>query len=330
MNSQQTSATGAEFHAAPVTAPAAPTRTKPTRRAAALLAGVAVAASVTTCVLAPQDRLATLASPVKLMDQVLMIGGLGWEDVPDSVMRSVMGARFADVNQYGVTDVLWPASLEPSLNDSIIAGVQSMDQGITDLYTQHPGEKIIVAGASAGTFVVNEEMALLAQRIANGDPVPPADQLEFIVLGDGNRGMFKGFIGVELPLLKYTMIDLPVTPYNVTVVTGEYDGMGNWPDRWWNLLADFNALAGTSVIQQALPTQIVDALHLEEFGSVHREAMDADLSLVPEKNITVSAPNALGGVTTTYIVPTPDLPMLRPLKGFGVSQARRSTPSPRC
>lgn len=231
-----------------------------------------------------------------------------------------MGARFADVNQYGVTDVLWPASLEPSLNDSIIAGVQSMDQGITDLYTQHPGEKIIVAGASAGTFVVNEEMALLAQRIANGDPVPPADQLEFIVLGDGNRGMFKGFIGVELPLLKYTMIDLPVTPYNVTVVTGEYDGMGNWPDRWWNLLADFNALAGTSVIQQALPTQIVDALHLEEFGSVHREAMDADLSLVPEKNITVSAPNALGGVTTTYIVPTPDLPMLRPLKGFGVSQ----------
>ena len=73
------------------------------------------------------------------------------------------------------------------------------------------------------------------------------------------------------------------------------------------------------MLQQTLPTQIVDALHLELYGSVHREAMDADLSLVPDKNITESK-NALGGVTTTYIVPTPDLPMLRPLKGFGVPQ----------
>ena len=238
---------------------------------------MAVAASVTTCVLAPQDRLATLASPVKLIDQVLMIGGLGWEDVPDDVMRSVMGAQFADVNKYGVTDVLWPASLDPSMNDSIVAGVQSMDQGITDLHTQHPDEKIIVVGASAGTFVVNEEMALLAQRIANGDPVPSKDQLSFVVFGDGNRAMFKGFIGWTLPLLNYTVKPLPVTPYDVTVVTGEYDGMGNWPDRWWNLLADLQRLAGTSVIQQTLPTQIVDALHLEAFGSVHKEGMYADL-----------------------------------------------------
>ncbi len=212
-----------------------------------------------------------------------MIGGLGWEDVPDDVMRSVMGGRFADVNKYGVTDVSWPGSLEPSLNDSIVAGVQSMDQGISDLQTQHPGEKIIVGGASAGTFVVNEEMALLAQRIADGKPVPSKDQLSFIVLGDANRSMVKGFIGSTLPLVNYTVKPIPVTPYDVTVVTGEYDGMGNWPDRWWNLLADFNALAGTSLLQQTLPTQIVDALHLELYGSVHREAMDADLSLVPEQ-----------------------------------------------
>jgi hypothetical protein len=40
---------------------------------------------------------------------------------------------------------------------------------------------------------------------------------------------------------------------------------------------------------------------------------------VPQKNITTTV-NSLGGVTTTYLVPTPDLPMLRPLTTLGVPQ----------
>jgi hypothetical protein len=52
---------------------------------------------------------------------------------------------------------------------------------------------------------------------------------------------------------------------------------------------------------------------------VHYDAMFADLGQVPEKNITTTV-NSLGGVTTTYLVPTPDLPMLRPLTTLGVPQ----------
>jgi hypothetical protein len=80
-----------------------------------------------------------------------------------------------------------------------------------------------------------------------------------------------------------------------------------------------NALAGTGLMQQVIPKEIVDALGLEGFGSVHYDAMFADLGQVPEKNITTTV-NSLGGVTTTYLVPTPGLPMLRPLTTLGVPQ----------
>jgi hypothetical protein len=49
------------------------------------------------------------------------------------------------------------------------------------------------------------------------------------------------------------------------------------------------------------------------------DAMFADLTQVPEANITTTV-SAAGGVTTTYLVPTLDLPLLRPLKAMGVPQ----------
>lgn len=299
------------------------------RRAGALVAGVAVAASITTCIDAPGLRTTTHSYPVTLTTQVFMMGGLGWEDMPTDVMQSVLGGRWsaANIAVENLHGLSWPASLAPSLNYSVNAGVQSTIDAVFStnpdgtLTLRYPDEMNIVGGASAGTFVVNAVMMDLEQRRQAGQPVPNHDQLSFAVLGDADRGMFRGFTGVKLPLFEYTVPELPETPYDLTVVTGEYDGLGDWPDRWWNLLADFNALAGTSMLQQILPPEIVDPLHLNDFGSVHREAMDADLSTVPPENITVTLPKTPGmGVVTTYLVPTADLPMLRPLKGFGVPQ----------
>jgi len=168
---------------------------------------------------------------------------------------------------------------------------------------------------SGTTLVADEEMQLLAN-----DPTAPAkDQLSFVVVGDANRGVFKGFQGLKIPTFDVVPV-VPVTKYDVTVVTGEYDGIGNWPDRWWNLLADANALAGMGLLQQILPQDIVDHYHLNDFGSVHSDTIRyTDLSQVPAKDITTKT-NALGGVTTTYVVPTADLPLLRPLKSLGVPQ----------
>lgn len=250
---------------------------------------------------------------VELTTTVLAMGGLGYETIETDLIKRVLGGRYA--NEESLVGLPWPGQLTPfngtlTLNESVAAGLETMDAAIRST----AGPKI-VAGASGSTLVVDEEM----RRLVNDPTAPPADELSFVVLGDANRGIFKQLRGVKVPILDYTVPEMPVTKYNVTVVTGEYDGMGDWPDRPWNLLADFNALTGMGLLQQIVPQEIVDALKLEAFGSVHYDAMFADLTQIPTKNVTTTV-NVAGGVTTTYVVPTADLPMLRPLKALGVPQ----------
>jgi len=250
---------------------------------------------------------------IQLTATVLAMGGLGYETIDTNLIAGVLAGRYA--NETTLVGLPWPGELTPfngtlTLNQSVTIGIANMDAAIRDT----PGPKI-VAGASGTTLVVDEVM----RRLVNDPNAPPADQLSFVVLGDANRGIFKQLPGITLPILDYTVPVIPETKYNVLVLAGQYDGLGDWPDRSWNLLADLNALAGTGILQQVIPQQIVDALKLEAFGSVHYDAMFADLTKVPEANITTTV-NAAGGVTTTYLVPTLDLPLLRPLKAMGVPQ----------
>lgn len=283
------------------------------RRAAALLAGVAVTASITASVVAgPEHRAPTLTSQVTLTTTVLAMGGLGYEDVDPALIKRVLGGYFANVDN--VVGLPWPGQMAPwngtlTLGQSMAVGLVNMDAAIRST----PGPKIVI-GASGTTVVVDAEM----QRLANDPTAPPADELSFVVMGDANRGVFKGFQGIKLPIFDYTPV-VPVTKYDVMVIKGEYDGIGDWPDRWWNVLADLNALAGTGLLQQIIPEEIVKQYSLEDWGSVHYDAMFADITKIPAKNITTST-NALGGTTTTYLIPTADLPLLRPLKGMGVPQ----------
>jgi hypothetical protein len=281
--------------------------------------GLVAAVNVSAPAIAP----ASYTADLQLTTKVLALGGLGFESVDPELIAGVLGGRYAHLTCDGggsgndcLQGLDWPGKVTP-LQGSIDVGLVNMDKAILDQYAAHPDEQIIVAGASAGTLVVNQEMQSLEQRRLAGDQtVPPPSQLSFVVLGDADRSMLRKLQGVPLPLITYTVHPVPVTEYNVLVVAGEYDGLGDWPDRTWNLLADLNALAGTSLLQQALPEQIVTALKLDAFGSVHRTAMDADLTNLPYTTST----NAAGGITTTYLVPTPDLPLLRPLKPLGVPQ----------
>lgn len=244
---------------------------------------------------------------------VLGIGGIGYETVEPELMVRVAGGRFA--NEENLVGLPWPGELAPfngtlTLNQSVAAGLETLDAAIRNT----PGQKIVV-GASGSTLAVNEVM----RRLANDPNGPSADEISFMVLGDADRGVFKQLRGLTLPILDYTVPGIPVTKYDVTVVAGEYDGIGDWPDRSWNLLAVLNALAGTGLLQQIIYEPIVEQYRLEDWGSVHYDAMFADLDQVPEKNV-ITTVNRAGGTTTTYLVPTADLPLLRPLKNLGVQQ----------
>jgi len=240
---------------------------------------------------------------VTLTATVIEIGGIGWETLDQDIMEATFGGVLNTPDNTFV-NIPWPGQLG-AIGDSVNTASDALYAELLNT----PGPKIAV-GLSGSTMAINDVMRRLAVAYA-ADPasVPSPADVSFMVAGDAERGIFPAIVplfGQTIPGYNYTVKPIPVTPYNITVVKGEYDAAGDWPDRPWNLLADFNAFAASGAF--------------EGFGSVHFDAIFADYTKVPAKNIT-TAVNSAGGVTTTYIIPTADLPMLRPLIGYGVPQS---------
>jgi hypothetical protein len=152
-----------------------------------------------------------------------------------------------------------------------------------------------IAALSEGTTVVDRELAYLAT-----DPAaPPANALQFVMFSSPELGLAHVYLpnGFTVPLIDYTVQGLPDTQYNVSVVFGQYDFWGNPPDRPWNLLADVNSFFG--------------AVYYHDPASL---ASPSDV--VEVSSVTDSA----GGTITTYMIPSPTLPMLLPLERIGVPQ----------
>lgn len=243
-------------------------------------------------------------SEISLAATALIMGGAnGGGTIGDGTMLAVLDGRYADDTRICVS---WPAEIAPlygttTLGESIAIGADNLEAAIRAQYELHPDTPIVAVGLSQASEVLDATMA----RLQNDPTAPPPEKLSFVVLGDSDRGVLAWFKGITLPVFDYTPQPIPVTSYNVTVVKGEYDGFADPPDRWWNLIAMYNAAAGTGFFPG--------------FGSVHYAALWTNLDDVPPENITVTR-NAAGGYTTTYLVPTNDLPMLRPLVDQGVPQ----------
>ncbi len=186
----------------------------------------------------------------------------------------------------------------PYADQSIAIGVNMTDQAL-----QNATGPSLVAGLSLGSITAD---AVQASLVDNPD-APPPSQLTFIVSGDPSRDtpqtMGLGTLapaGLYIPVLGWTVTRPPAdSQYNTVVIVGEYDGSSDFPDRPWNLLADANAVTGMFC------------------GCVHGPSALTSPSQVPPQNITVTT-NANGATTTTYLVPTPTLPLVQPLQQIGV------------
>jgi len=229
---------------------------------------------------------------------VVVIGGMGWETVDEPVMRAILDSRY-DQPENTFVNIEWPAYLG-TLGDSVTEASDSLYTHV--MATEGPQ---VVIGVSGSTFVANEVMRRLTVDPSPDKPTP--GDISFVIIGDGERGFIPAvvpFTGWDLPLVNYTAQPVPVTPYDAIVVKGEYDGLADWPDRPWNLLAVVNALAGSPAI---------------DHGQIHWESIWYDIDTLPAENITTEV-NAAGGTTTTYLVPTAELPMLYPLHEMGVPE----------
>jgi hypothetical protein len=179
------------------------------------------------------------------------------------------------------------------MTDSIFIGSSLTDAIVRDQLAADIG-RVTVVGMSQGAMVAD---LLMARWSANPSAPSPRD-VRFVVMGDPIRGVLRAFpVGTVIPLADVTVFRKADTAYDVDVIVGEYDGLGDPPDRWWNLLADVNAVLGM---------QYVHGSGLEELAS-------PDLTQVLSR-----VTNAAGGTTTTYLLHTKVLPLTTPLRALGV------------
>lgn len=258
--------------------------------------GVACGAAAATAVLAMSTATSGWA-----ISTAIVIGGIGTPSLHDAVMSELLGGALRDYDQR--VSVNWPAEARPytgetdmTLGDSIEIGTANLDAQIDNALAQLErdaegnlleGEEVTVVGLSAGSLVVTET---LREMTTDDEEDPDADALNFVVVADSSRQEIIDDTEQYNPEYDYTYRPPPQTVYDTVEVTGEYDGMADFPDRWWNLTAIQNAMAGSVF--------------------VHVPTMFSDLSEVPKQNTTVTE-NALGGTTVRYLVPAETLPLVQ-------------------
>ncbi len=256
-------------------------------------AGTACGAFVASVAVALSTATGACAS-----NSAVVVGGIGAGSMGDLLMAPLLGGALKNQERVNVN---WPAEAGPmtgrgdlTLGASINIGVTNLTAAINTALAKLSrdasgnvinGENVTVVGLSAGTLVVDE---VLRNMIASGALTDPSE-ITFVLAEDSSRQkLIKD--ATYNKKFDYTYHLPPVVPYDVVVVTGEYDGMADLPDRPWNGLATMNAMAGAIF--------------------VHVPVMYADLSKVPAENITVTV-NSSGGTTTHYLVPTTTLPLVQ-------------------
>ncbi|WNG85173.1 PE-PPE domain-containing protein [Mycobacterium sp. ITM-2016-00317] len=225
----------------------------------------------------------------------LVVGGLATPSMHDLVMAQVLKDELHGMDRVSIG---WPAEAAPytgktyTLGQSINIGINNLNAAIgtavgklvRDADGNLPAnEQVKIVGLSAGSLVVTEVLRQLAQ-----DPnAPSADELTFIVVADSSRQKLINKARYNNKY-DYTYQPPPDSQYEVKVVLGEYDGLADFPDRWWNFLAIANAMAGGIF--------------------VHVPMMFADLK---DEYITSVEYNEAGGKVTNYLIPTAKLPLVQ-------------------
>lgn len=276
-----------------------------TLNAAATAYAQAEAAAVT----ALQGALAAPASPVFPTATLppfppnavqLIFGGTGVPIPTQKLITAAENLYIGGANALGVNtpEELYPLTGVRSLffNQSVSQGLTIMDNAIRSQIAA--GQSVTVFGISQSAVIASLEM----QKLAAAGNLIPQNMLNFVLTGNEmnpNGGLLSRFPGLSLASLGLDFYGATPanTIYDTAIYTLEYDGFADFPRYPLNFLADLNAVAGIVF--------------------VHPTYFDLTLAQV---NSALQLPTSPGytGHTSYYMIRTPNLPLLEPLRALPV------------
>jgi len=196
-------------------------------------------------------------------------------------------ALFTPEGNYG----LYTGVKSLTLDVSEAQGVTILDNAINQQIAA--GNLVVVKGESQSSTISSMVMPLLASQHV------PSSDVSFVLTGDPNApngGLFERLDGLYIPSLGITFNGAtPDNLYPTTIYTQEYDGFADVPQYPIDFVSDLNSLAGIYYVhptyENLTPTQIGSAIQLPTQGPT---------------------------MTTYYMIPTQNLPLLDPLRSIPV------------
>ena len=205
----------------------------------------------------------------------------------------------------------WGGLSGAKLDESVASGVAQLTSDLVGTYRPGPANQIVIFGYSQGATVASREKALLAK-------LSPQDQadISFVLIGNPNRpngGLFERLAPFgTVPILDATF-GLPTptdTGMATTDIAFQYDGVADFPLYPLNILATLNAVAGFWYTHGSYLSP--DGRHPDELPNGLTTAELAAAIADPANQ------QRIPGSDTAYIlIPTPNLPLLQPLRDFG-------------
>ena len=205
----------------------------------------------------------------------------------------------------------WGGLTGAKFDVSVASGVAQLTSDLVGPYNPGPQDPVVVFGYSQGATVATYEKYQLSKLSAEDQTA-----INFSLIGNPNRpngGLFERLARFgTVPILDATFgMPTPTDTAMSTVdIAFQYDGVADFPLYPINLLADLNAAAGFWYIHGSYLAP--DGSNLDGLPNGLTPA-DLAAAIADPAN-----QQHLAGTDTTYVlVPTPNLPLLQPLREFG-------------
>ncbi|HPX37172.1 MAG TPA: PE-PPE domain-containing protein [Mycobacterium sp.] len=197
----------------------------------------------------------------------------------------------------------WGGLTGAKFDVSVASGLNQLNSDLVGTYHPTSGTPAVVFGYSQGATVATREKSILTEL-----SVQDQANIDFVLIGNPNRpngGLFErlAMFGT-VPILDATF-GLPTptdTAMSTVDIAFQYDGVVDFPRYPINLLADLNAIGGFWYTHGSYLGQAPNGLTPTELAAAIADPANQQ--------------HIAGSDTTYVLIPTPNLPLLQPLREF--------------